>query len=249
MKFQKITPYLWFDNQAKEAADFYCSMFDNSKIISDGETIVEFELEGLSFIALNGGPQYQFNEAISFYVLCENQEEIDYLWNRLIADGGSEGRCSWCKDKFGVSWQIVPKRFIEMMKTGTPDQCKRVISEMMKMSKMTIEDFEKAFNHKAMITVKANIEASIEKVWECWTKPEHITQWNFASDEWCCPSATNELTPGGEFKWRMEAKDGSIGFDFIGIYEKVEEEKSLSYKMSDGRKVNINFEKKVIISY
>lgn len=147
MKVQKITPYLWFDNQAQEAANFYCSVFPNSKITSDGGMVVEFELDGTNFIALNGGPQFKFNEAISFYVLCDDQEEIDRLWNVLIADGGSEGRCSWCKDKFGVSWQIVPKRFVEMMKTGTPEQTKRVIAAMMSMSKMIITDFEIAFNN------------------------------------------------------------------------------------------------------
>ena len=99
MKFQKITPYLWFDTQAKEAAELYCSIFDNSEITSDGGTVIEFTLDGTNFIALNGGPQYKFNEAVSFYVLCENQEEIDRLWNQLIADGGNEGRCSWCKDR------------------------------------------------------------------------------------------------------------------------------------------------------
>lgn len=147
MNFQKITPYLWFDSQAQEAANFYCSVFPNSKITSDGGLLVEFELDGTNFIALNGGPQFKFNEAISFYVLCENQEEIDRLWNVLTADGGSEGRCSWCKDKFGVSWQIVPKRFVEMMKTGTPEQTQRVIAAMMSMSKMIIADFEKEFNN------------------------------------------------------------------------------------------------------
>lgn len=147
MKVQKITPYLWFDNQAQEAANFYCSVFPNSKITSDGGMVVEFELDGTNFIALNGGPQFKFNEAISFYVLCDDQEEIDRLWNVLIADGGSEGRCSWCKDKFGVSWQIVPKRFVEMMKTGTPEQTQRVIAAMMSMSKMIITDFEIAFNN------------------------------------------------------------------------------------------------------
>jgi len=144
MKFQKITPYLWFNNQAEEAAKFYCSIFDNSKINSGGGPVVDFELDGINFIALNGGPQYQFNEAVSFYVLCENQEEVDRIWNKLTSDGGSEGRCSWCKDKFGVSWQIVPERFIEMLKTGTPEQSQRVMSAMMKMNKMIIEDFESA---------------------------------------------------------------------------------------------------------
>ena len=145
MKFQKITPYLWFNNQAEEAAKFYCSIFDNSKINSGGGPVVEFELAGTNFMALNGGPQYQFNEAVSFYVLCKNQEEVDRIWNALISDGGSEGKCSWCKDKFGVSWQIVPERFIEMMKTGTPKQTQNVMSAMMKMDKMIIEDFETAF--------------------------------------------------------------------------------------------------------
>ncbi len=148
MKFQKITPYLWFNNQAEEAAKFYCSVFDNSEIISGGGAVVDFELEGINFIALNGGSQYQFNEAVSFYVLCENQEEVDRLWNKLTSDGGSEGRCSWCKDKFGVSWQIVPERFIEMMKTGTPEQSQRVMSAMMKMNKMIVDDLEAAFKEK-----------------------------------------------------------------------------------------------------
>lgn len=145
MKFQKITPYLWFNNQAKEAVEFYCSIFDNSKVTSDSGTIVEFELDGTNFIALNGGPQFKFNEAVSFYVLCDDQEEIDRLWHTLTSNGGSEGNCSWCKDKYGVSWQIVPKAFIDMMKTGTQEQTQRVISAMMKMRKMIIKDFEEAF--------------------------------------------------------------------------------------------------------
>lgn len=145
MKFQKITPYLWFNNQAKEAAEFYCSIFDNSKVTSDSGTIVEFELDGTNFIALNGGPQFKFNEAVSFYVLCDDQEEIERLWHTLTSNGGSEGNCSWCKDKYGVSWQIVPKAFIDMMKTGTQEQTQRVIGAMMKMRKMIIKDFEEAF--------------------------------------------------------------------------------------------------------
>ncbi len=142
MKFQKITPYLWFDNQAQAAANFYCSIFENSEIISDSGIIVDFKLEGMNFIGLNGGPQYKFNESISFYVLCESQQEIDKLWNELTQDGGSEGQCGWCKDKFGVSWQIVPSRFIKLMKAGSPAQSKQMIEAMMNMSKMIIADFE-----------------------------------------------------------------------------------------------------------
>jgi predicted 3-demethylubiquinone-9 3-methyltransferase (glyoxalase superfamily) len=147
MKFQKITPYFWFDSGANKAAEFYCSIFDNSEITSDGGAVIEFILDGTNFIALNGGPQYKFNEAISFYVLCNDQEEIDRLWNQLTSDGGSEGRCSWCNDKFGVSWQIVPKRFIEMMRKGLPDQKQRVMGAMMGMNKMIITELEKAFEN------------------------------------------------------------------------------------------------------
>jgi len=104
----QIYPCLWFDNQAQDAAKFYCSVFKNSKITADNQMVVAFELNGKKFIGLNAGPQFQFNEAISFVVDCETQEEIDYYWNKLSADGGNEGSCGWLKDKFGVSWQIVP---------------------------------------------------------------------------------------------------------------------------------------------
>lgn len=97
---------------------------------------------------MNGGTQFKFSEAVSFYVLCDDQEEIDRLWSNLTANGGSEGRCSWCKNQFGVSWQIVPKRFIEMMKTVSPEQTQRIIGALMKMSKMIIEDFEKVLINK-----------------------------------------------------------------------------------------------------
>lgn len=139
---------MWFENQAKEAAEFYCSLFNNSRITSAGDMLVEFVLDGTNFIALNGGPQFKFSEAISFFVLCDDQEEVDRLWNKLSTDGGKAGRCSWCTDKFGVSWQIVPKRFTEMMKTGTPEQTHRLMTAMMKMNKMIIEDLEKAFNNE-----------------------------------------------------------------------------------------------------
>jgi predicted 3-demethylubiquinone-9 3-methyltransferase (glyoxalase superfamily) len=145
IKKQKIIPYLWYDNQAKEAAEFYCSIFNNSRVYSVSDMIVEFELEGLKFIALNGGPKYTFNESVSFFVLCKDQQEVDYFWNNLIKDGCAESQCGWCKDKFGLSWQIVPERFMEMMESGTPEQTKKVIEVMMPMKKMILEDFEKAF--------------------------------------------------------------------------------------------------------
>ena len=143
---QKIKPYLWFDHQAEEAAKFYCSLFTNAKIISSSAMIVEFEIEGIRLIALNGGPKYQFTEAISLFVLCEDQAEVDHLWDSLTKDGGQESRCGWCKDKFGLSWQIVPKRFMEMMETGTPEQAQKVMEVMMPMNKMIVAEFEQAFH-------------------------------------------------------------------------------------------------------
>jgi len=142
----KIRPYLWYDNQAREAAEFYCSLFKNSRLISSSKIIVEFELEGLRFIALNGGPKYKFTEATSFLVLCENQDEVDHFWNHLTADGGQESRCGWCKDRFGLSWQIVPKQFMKMMESGQAEKTKKVMDAMLDMNKMIIADLEAAFN-------------------------------------------------------------------------------------------------------
>jgi predicted 3-demethylubiquinone-9 3-methyltransferase (glyoxalase superfamily) len=118
---QRIVTNLWFDNQAEEAAEYYCSIFDNSRIVSKanytedspGETgtvmVVEWELDGQRFVGINGGPQFQFSEAISLQVNCKDQAEIDYYWDKLTADGGEEGPCGWCKDRYGLSWQITPE--------------------------------------------------------------------------------------------------------------------------------------------
>lgn len=145
-QLQKITPFLWFDYQAKEAANFYCSLFNNSKIISASDLIVEFQLDGLAFTALNGGPKYKFTEAISFQVICEDQEEVDHFWNNITSDGGEESQCSWCKDKYGLSWQIVPKQFIEMMKSGNPEKSQKVMAAMLSMKKLIISELENAYN-------------------------------------------------------------------------------------------------------
>jgi predicted 3-demethylubiquinone-9 3-methyltransferase (glyoxalase superfamily) len=142
---QKITPYLWFNNNAKEAASFYCSLFKDSKINSSSAMIIEFQLAGQQFMALNGGPKFKFTEAISLFILCDDQKEVDHFWDAFTQNGGEEGMCGWCKDKYGLSWQVVPKRFIEMMKTGTAAQTAAVMKAMMPMHKMIIEEFEKAF--------------------------------------------------------------------------------------------------------
>lgn len=137
---KEIYPCLWFDGQAQEAAEFYCSIFKNSKIISDNQMVVLFELNGKKFMGLNGGPYFKFTEAVSFVVDCETQEEIDNYWTRLTADGGEEGRCGWLKDKFGVSWQVVPTVLSELM--SNPDKAQKVVDAFMKMNKLVIKTLE-----------------------------------------------------------------------------------------------------------
>ncbi len=147
---KKITPFLWFDAQAEEAMNFYASLFKNSKVINvsrgpDGKAFsVAFELDGQEFLGLNAGPQFKFNEAVSMFVNCEDQSEVDHFWNALIADGGEESMCGWLKDKYGLSWQIIPKQLGELM--GDPDREKsgRVMQAMLKMKKIIIEDLQQA---------------------------------------------------------------------------------------------------------
>lgn len=137
---QKITPFLWFDGTAEEAAKFYVSIFKNAKILESNPMATMFELEGTTFTALNGGPEFKFNEAISFLISCKDQEEVDYYWNKLTADGGSEGNCGWCKDKYGVSWQVVPTILSEMLRNPDPEKAKYAMNAMLSMNKIVIKD-------------------------------------------------------------------------------------------------------------
>jgi predicted 3-demethylubiquinone-9 3-methyltransferase (glyoxalase superfamily) len=138
----EIYPCLWFDGQAKAAAEFYCKVFKNSKITTDNPMVVMFELNGHKFMGLNGGPKFKMDEAISFVVNCNNQEEIDYYWEKLTADGGQESMCGWLKDKFGVSWQIIPTNIGRLM--TDPKRAPRVMEEIMKMRKLDIAVLESA---------------------------------------------------------------------------------------------------------
>jgi predicted 3-demethylubiquinone-9 3-methyltransferase (glyoxalase superfamily) len=137
-----IYPCLWFNGNAKEAADFYCSIFPNSKIVNDSGMVVNFELNGQFFMGLNGGDNFKFNEAVSFVIPCKDQNEIDHYWHKLIAEGGSEGNCGWLKDKFGVSWQVVPAILGELM--SNPDKGQRVIQAFLKMKKFDIDNLKNA---------------------------------------------------------------------------------------------------------
>ena len=133
----QIYPCLWFDGQAKAAAEFYCTIFKNSKINEESQMVVRWELNGKQFMGLNGGPQFKFNAAVSFVIECETQIEIDHYWNNLISNGGVEGQCGWCKDQFGVSWQVVPKILGELM--ANPEKSQKVISAFMQMKKFNIK--------------------------------------------------------------------------------------------------------------
>ncbi len=132
----EIYPCLWFDGQAKAAAEFYCTVFKNSKITMDSPMVVNFELNGKPFMGLNGGPKFKFNESVSFVVNCDTQEEIDHYWNNLTK-GGSEGQCGWLKDQFGVSWQIVPNVLGKLL--SDPEKSPRVVQAFMQMRKFEID--------------------------------------------------------------------------------------------------------------
>jgi len=153
---QKIAPFLWFNDNAEEAMNFYVSVFKNSKIVSTDRygdagpgpkgTLMAgtFQLEGQEFYALNGGPQFKFTEAISLFVNCETQQEVDELWAKLTADGGEESQCGWLKDKFGLSWQIIPTALGEMLGDKDPERSKRVMEAMLKMRKIDIKALDQA---------------------------------------------------------------------------------------------------------
>ena len=155
MPVQKITPFLWFDHQAEEAANFYASIFPNSKVVkvvrygkagpgpAGSAMTVEFQLEGQSFVALNGGPHFKFTEAISFVVNCQTQDEVDTYWEKLSA-GGAEVQCGWLKDKFGLSWQIVPTELPELLSDPDPEKSQRVMKVMMTMKKLDINALKQA---------------------------------------------------------------------------------------------------------
>jgi predicted 3-demethylubiquinone-9 3-methyltransferase (glyoxalase superfamily) len=159
MSTDSFTTCLWFDGQAEEAANYYTSIFENSKIGKIGRyseagpgpagsvLAVEFELNGQKFVGLNGGPQFKFNEAISFQIFCDGQEEIDYYWNTLT-DGGEEGPCGWLKDRYGLSWQVIPKGLTEMLGDADPEKAKRTFEAMFAMKKLDVAALKDAYEGK-----------------------------------------------------------------------------------------------------
>lgn len=157
---QKIKTYLWFDNNAGEAINLYTSLFPDSKVLEEQRypegtpgpipagslMAATFQLAGQEFVALNGGPEFKFNESISLLVTCEDQAEVDRLWNALIASGGEESRCGWLKDKFGLSWQIIPKQLPELMGDPNPAKAQAVMQAMLQMQKIEIDKLQAAYD-------------------------------------------------------------------------------------------------------
>ena len=141
-----LYPCLWLDGKAKEAAAFYCSVFKNSVITADTPMVVTFEINGNKFMALNGGPHFTFNEAVSFVIDCANQAEVDYYWDTLTANGGQESMCGWLKDKYGLSWQVVPVVLGKLMSNGDPQKGQAMMQALMKMKKLDIAALQAAYD-------------------------------------------------------------------------------------------------------
>ena len=141
---KKITPFLWFDNNAEEAMEFYTSIFKNSKIINESR----FEIEGQEFMVLNGGPYFKFNEAVSLFVDCKDQAEVDFYWDALLAGGGTPSQCGWLKDKFGLSWQVIPSVLGQYLSNSDEEKSGRVHTAMMGMIKLNVEELTKAYEGK-----------------------------------------------------------------------------------------------------
>jgi len=140
-----ITPFLWFDNTVPQAVDFYTSVFPDAKVEMKSDFIAIFEIQGQRFYALNGGPQFKFNESVSFFISVDTQEEVDYYWNKLIANGGEPSMCGWLKDRFGLSWQVIPRKLMEYQGSSDRAAADRANQAMLKMRKIVIADLDKAY--------------------------------------------------------------------------------------------------------
>jgi predicted 3-demethylubiquinone-9 3-methyltransferase (glyoxalase superfamily) len=141
----KLTPFLWFNTNVEEVAKYYSSIFKNAKVEFASPGMASFELEGQQFMALNGGPQFKFTEAVSFFIHCVDQAEVDYYWEKL-SSGGEAGQCGWLKDKYGLSWQVVPDAFNKLMAGGDPEKSQRVMEALLKMTKIEVETLQKAYD-------------------------------------------------------------------------------------------------------
>lgn len=256
---QKFTPSLLFTGpqrgRGEEAVQLYTGLFADSSVTGilhygpheDGPegTVkhAQFSLCGQTFMIMDNpmDEAYTFNEGLSFVVHCDTQDEVDFFWEKLIADGGEPSQCGWLKDKFGVSWQIIPEALPRLLTHPDPATAQRAMTAMLQMQKIEIAKLTEAPEAPTPITVEATVQAPVEKVWHLWTEAEHIKNWNNASDDWHTPHAVNDLRAGGKFVFTMAAKDGSFSFDFEGVYDVVSEHQRIGYTIADGRKVEVLF--------
>ncbi len=258
---QKFTPSLLFTGaqrgRAEEALRFYTELFADASVdgvqhYAAGEegpagTVkhAQFRLNGQTFMVMDNPTDeaYTFNEAVSFVVNCDTQQEVDFFWDKLTADGGQESQCGWLKDKFGLSWQIIPEALPRLLRDPDPAVAKRAMDAMLRMRKIEIAQLSEVPGEaKTAITVETTVQAPVEKVWHLWTAAEHIRQWNNASADWHTPKAENDLRTGGRFVFTMAARDGSVEFDFGGTYEEVLDHQRIAYTLEDDRRVTVQFE-------
>lgn len=243
----KVRTCLWFERGGLEAARFYVSLLPGSAIEAvhahgreNDPMVVEFTLAGAPMMILSAGPHYRLTPAASISVLTKDQPETDRLWAALLGAGGAESRCGWLVDRFGVSWQIVPEVLPRLLSHPDPAAAARARDAMMQMGRIDIAALEAAVRGAAKITVEARVAAPLPTVWRAYTTPADIVQWNAASDDWRTTAATVDLRVGGAFASRMEAKDGSSGFDFAGVYTRIVTHERLEYDFG-GRKADVTF--------
>lgn len=243
----KTRPCLFMHSGIEEAANFYVGLLPQSKIdnvvkpdVNGPALVVEFTLAGTPYMALAGNPDFKPDHSFSISVLTQDQAETDSLWATLAADGGEPGQCGWLKDKFGVHWQIVPQALPRLMAAGG-ESAGRVQSALMSMTKIDVAVLEAAARQELeRISVATTVDAPMDDVWHRYISPADIKQWNAASDDWHTTASVVDLRVGGRFSSRMEAKDGSMGFDFEGTYTEVQECKRIAYVMGD-RKAEVDF--------
>ncbi len=253
-----IVPYLLFggslSGQAEAAMQRYLTIFPDSHVMgivhhnsNQGALAgtvqhAQFTLGTQVFMASDepSNVPHSFTEAISFVVHCEDQDQIDFYWEQLTSGGGKESVCGWLKDPFGISWQIDSVELQNIMEGSDAGLAAAAFANMLDMRKLVINDLVKE-PYQNVITVQATIRAPIHIVFDAFTKCEHITHWNAASNDWYCPAAVNDLQANGRFCYTMAARDGSVQFDFTGTFRHITPPFFVIYTLDDGRRVNVSF--------